>query len=423
MLLGAGGFIGRQIMAELLAHGHDLVAVVRRVAGLDAMFPAARFVTLDLARATGPADWAPHLPGIDLVINCAGILRGRDMVPVHVDMPRALYAAAREAGVKRVVLISAISARPDVATDYAQAKLAGEAALRDSGLGWTILRPSLVYGDGSYGGTSLVRGLAGLPLVLPVPGDGHFPFTPIHVRDLARAIRVVCETTRFDGQTLDPTGPETLNLRALLLRYRGWLGFAHPVVLPVPMPVMHGLARLGDLLGSGPISSNSLEQMVAGNAGDGEAFARAIGFAPRSLGDALRDHPAQVQDRWHARLYFLAPLLRVMLLMMWLASVWLGLCYGHDPAAQVVRGLGLGAAWADPLRWSGSLLDLALAIWLLLDRTGRSVTLAQCVVILGYTLVIGVAVPALWLDPYGALLKNLPVLGAVLVYGAIADRR
>ncbi len=84
------------------------------------------------------------------------------MHAIHVGMPNAITAAALEAGVRRVVLISAISARGNVATDYAISKLAGEETLRSSSIGWTILRPSLEYGDGSYGGTSLVRGLAGL---------------------------------------------------------------------------------------------------------------------------------------------------------------------------------------------------------------------------------------------------------------------
>ncbi len=114
------------------------------------------------------------------------------MKAIHVDMPRALYAGASRAGVRHVLLISAISARDDVVTDYSLTKLAGEEALRSSGLGWTILRPSLVYGDGSYGGTSLLRGLAALPFFIPVPGKGEYAFSPIHASDLARSVRLIC---------------------------------------------------------------------------------------------------------------------------------------------------------------------------------------------------------------------------------------
>jgi len=423
LLLGGGGFIGRHILAELLANGHEVTVVVRHVGGLGAAFPSARFVELDLARATDPLAWRPLLADIDLVVNAAGLLRGKAMHAVHVAMPRALHAAAVEADVRRVILISAISARPDVNTDYARTKLAGEEALRSSGLGWTILRPSLVYAEGSYGGTSLMRGLAGLPFVLPIPGSGDFQFTPIHARDLARAVHIVCEEDRFSDQQLEPVGPKTLSLKSLLRRYRGWLGFGHAWRLPIPMPIMRLIARIGDLFGSGPISTNSLMQMIAGNAGDSEAFATAIGFRPRSLDEALLASPAQVQDRWHARLFFLAAAIRLVLALMWIASGVLGLVRGAAQSQAFVAALKLGPGWAEPLRVATSLLDFAIALFLLLDRRSRWSTAAQVIVVAGYTLVLGLILPSLWLDPLGPLMKNIPILLLILVHGAIGDRR
>ncbi|NIJ21322.1 uncharacterized protein YbjT (DUF2867 family) [Sphingomonas naasensis] len=423
MVLGAGGFIGRQIVAELTAAGHRVTGVVRALAGLDRAFPDARFVELDLTRATGPADWTPHLAGVDIIVNAAGLLRGAGMEAVHVTAPRALYAAAATAGVRRMVLISAISARTGVDTDYARSKLAGEQVLRDAGIGWTILRPSLVYGDGSYGGTSLLRGMAGLPLRVPLPGDGSFAFTPIHVRDLARAVRLTCEEARFAGEVLEPVGPETLSLRALLARYRAWLGFGAARFVPVPLPVMRLLARIGDVAGSGPIATNSLAQLVAGNAGNSAAFADAMGFAPRSVGEALAERPAQVQDRWHARLFFLAPAIRGVLVLLWLASAALGLFTGAAATAGFVDTLGLAPGWGEGLRIGTSILDIVIAGLVLLDRRGRLATGAQLAVVIGYTLALGAALPALWLDPLGPLLKNLPILALICVHGAIAENR
>ncbi|MCW2411955.1 MULTISPECIES: SDR family oxidoreductase [unclassified Sphingobium] len=423
LVLGAGGFIGREVMAVLLAAGHDLVATARSLDGLEARFPAVSFIRVDLSRALQVADWSPVLVGVDVIINCAGVLRGREMTSVHVTMPSALYEAARLARVQRVLLLSAISARPDVQTAYARTKLAGEVALRDSGVDWTVLRPSLVYGDGSYGGTSLMRGLAGLPWAIPMAGDGRFPFTPVHAQDLARAIRIVCEDESFAGQVLEPVGPDTMELRDLLVRYRRWLGFGDAAILRVPMPLMRVLGKAGDFFGSGPVSSSSLDQMVAGNAGDSAAFERAIGFRPRSLDVALQASPAQVQDRWHARLYFLAPALKIVLVLMWLVSAWLGFAHGQVRTEEVTSGLGLPLLWTEPLRIAGSLLDIAMAGWLLVDRFGRWSTLGQCLLIIGYTAVIGYALPELWIDPLGPLLKNAPILLAVLMHGAIADRR
>ena len=423
LLLGAGGFIGRHILADLIGHGHDVVAIARSARGLAEAFPNVRIIEMDLAGPMGAVDWTAMLSGIDIVVNAAGVLRGKDMWPVHVDMPRTLYAAAKGAGVKRVVLISAISARTDVATDYARAKLEGEEALRGAGIGWTILRPSLVYGDGSYGGTSLMRGIASLPWCLPVPGNGDFAFTPIHARDLAKAVRLCCEEDRFGMQVLEPVGPVTLDLKTMLGRYRSWLGFGQARFLSIPLPLMRLMGRVGDIMGDGPIATNSLVQMVAGNAGDSESFAAAIGFQPRSLEAAMASRPAQVQDRWHARLFFLAPAIRAVLVLLWLASALLGLMQADIQTKQLVTALGLPDFWADPLRIGSSLLDLLIAALVLFDRSARRSTQAQLLVVLGYSIVIGIALPALWLDPLGPLLKNLPILALILVHGAIGDKR
>ncbi|MCB1476717.1 MAG: SDR family oxidoreductase [Rhodobiaceae bacterium] len=423
LLLGAGGFIGRHVLAELLSHGHRVDAIVRRDDGLGSAFPQARIHELDLIGMTSEVDWHPRLAGIDVVVNAAGMLRGPAMHAIHVAMPEALYAACGRTGVKRVVLLSAISARPDVETDYARTKLQGEAALRAADVQWTILRPSLVYGDGSYGGTSLLRGMAALPWRVPVPGAGDQLFSPVHVDDLARAIRIACEDDALAAAELEPVGPRTLTLAALLDKYRRWLGFGHARFVSVPMLVMNLVARLGDVFGNGPVSTNSLKQLVAGNAGDGQSFATAIGFSPRSLDDALHARPASVQDRWHARLFFLPALLTAVLALTWIASALLGLFFGAAYTRELASALSLPESWILPLQIAGSAIDFVVAALMVFDRKGRWSTPLQLAVVSAYTALIGIALPHLWLDPLGSLLKNFAFMALVLVHGAIADRR
>jgi hypothetical protein len=265
--------------------------------------------------------------------------------------------------------------------------------------------------------------MAGLPLAVPLPGSGDFAFTPIHVRDLARTVRIACEGGVAPRQTLEPVGPETMSLRDLLTRYRAWLGFGSARFVRMPMPLMRLLGWIGDRVGDGPISTTSLAQMVAGNAGDSAAFAKIIGFAPRGLDAALRDHPAQVQDRWHARLFFLAAVLQAVLVVMWLASAWLGLTHGEGQTDALVGRVGLSPAWAYPLRIGASLLDVAIAAHLLFARSAMRSAQVQLAVVLSYTVVIGVALPQLWLDPLGSLLKNLPIMVAIAIYGVIGEKR
>ena len=423
LVLGAGGFIGRHIVSELLAAGHTPVGAVRRVQDFARAFPGVEAVACDLARDISTQDWISRLHGIDAVVNAAGLLKGPEMEAVHVTAPRALYEACAAEGVKRVVLISAISARPDVETDYARSKLAGERLLRDGPVDWVILRPSLIVAKGSYGGTSLLRGLAGFPVMVPVAGDGHFPFSPLAAPDLARVFRIVCEESRFSRKILEPAGPDVIPLRDLLSRTRAWLGFPPARFFPIPLGLMTALARLGDWTGSGPISSNTLSQLIAGNAGDGKSFAAAIGFAPRSLATLMAQEPAEVQDRWHARLFFLAPALKFILVLLWFISAIVGFFAGEELARTTLAALGFGAEWAMPIVAATCLLDLAIAVLILRDRRGRAATLVQLAVIAGYTMAFTLALPSLWLDPLGPLLKNLPIIAAVLCYGAVSDQR
>lgn len=407
-------------MSELLAGGHAPVGAVRRVSDFAKAFPGVDAVACDLARDFSLEDWLPRLEGIDAVVNSVGVLSGASIEAVHVLAPRALYEACAAKGVKRIVLVSAISARPDVDTDYARAKLAGEKLLQNGSLDWTILRPSLVVAKGSYGGTSLLRGLAGFPFFIPLAGHGDFPFSPIHAQDLARTVRIVCEEENFIHRSLEPVGPESISLRDLLVRYRTWLGFAPAPFLSVPMTLMRLLAWIGDRTGGGPMSSNTLAQLVAGNSGDPRTFISQIGFTPRLLAAAMTAEPAEVQDRWHARLFFMAPFLKFALAVMWLVSALVGSLAGLPLAEETVAALGLSQDLAMPVVVLTCLLDLAIALLILL---GRETTALQLAVIIGYTLALSIVRPALWLDPLGPLLKNLPILGAVLCYGVLGTPR
>lgn len=423
LVLGAAGFIGRHIVSELLSSGHAPVGAVRRSEDFARAFPGVDIIACDLTRDLSVADWLPRLEAIDVVVNAAGLLRGADMDAVHVSGPKALYEACGQKGVKRVVLISAISARPDVDTDYARTKLAGETVLQESRLDWVILRPSLIVAKGSYGGTSLLRGLAGFPLAMPLAGDGSYTFSPLDAKDLARCVRIACEAEGLGRRILAPAGPDILSLRDLLSLYRTWLGFPPAPFLPIPMWIMRALAKLGDVTGSGPISSNTLAQLTAGNEGDGKIFAAAIGFMPRSFATLLTQEPAEVQDRWHARLFFLAPLLKAVLVLLWLVSGLVGFFTGAGLAKAALVTVGLGPEWAMPIVLATCLLDLAIAALILFDRRGNRATIVQLTVIVGYTIALTIALPHLWLDPLGPLLKNLPILAAVLCHGAVSDQR
>ncbi|MGV6802024.1 MAG: SDR family oxidoreductase [bacterium] len=423
LITGAAGFVGRHIVAWLLAAGHDVTGAVRHPTPFRQQFPKAAAIECDFNSAFSQQFWARALQNIDILINCTGILDGPQMQAIHVDYPTALFACAKQAGVQKVILISAISAREDVDTDYARSKLAGEAALRHSGNTYTILRPSLIYGETSYGGTSLLRGMAGIPVIIPVPDTAQTNFNPLHGDDLARLVERACAVDFLANQSLDVVGPEPMNLPDMLQYYRQWLGFGPARFLRLPTALFSLFGRLGDLLGRGPISSTSLAQMLAGNSGDYTLFQSQTGQSMRSMADALQDRPAGIQDRWQARLFFVAPLLRYSLALMWFVSALLGFLAGQSETAHLLNQLGV-PEFINPWVWLGScLIDLIIAGLLLVNYQPPRTAGIQFVTIIFYTVGLSLAAPSLWLGLYGPLLKNIPILVSIYINYILSEKK
>ena len=112
-----------------------------------------------------------------------------------------------------------------------------------------------------------------------------------------------------------------MTLAEIVVRLRAWLGLPPAKAVPVPMTLVRAAARIGDLLGSGPLNTTSIQQITYGNAGDPAPFTTATGIQPRRMADALIARPATVQDLWHARLYLLCPFLRLALALFWIGPV------------------------------------------------------------------------------------------------------
>jgi uncharacterized protein YbjT (DUF2867 family) len=424
LLTGANGFLGRYLLAGLLHAGHAVVPAVRRPADTDALLPLPTSLAVDLNRDVDPAVWRARLVGIDAVINCAGILQGRgrqSIDAIHDQAPKALFIACAEAGVTRVIQISAISAEADAGTAYAKTKRRADDFLASTALDWVIVRPSLVYASGAYGGTALFRAFAALP-VIPVPGDGRQPFTPIHMDDLTATVVRVLADRSITRVVIDPVGPETVSLRDVLLKLRRWLGLPPAPVIGVPMALIRLAAWVGDRVG-GPINGTSVRQLQYGNVGAVADFTRLTGIRPRAMDDALRAHPAQVQDRWHARLYFVRPLLRLSLAALWLLSGAIGLLQPATNILPTLGALGVAPAMAPLVAGLACAADLAIGVGVLARWRPARLAAIQLAMVIGYTVVLTVAAPVLWLDPFGPLLKNLPIVAAILALAALERER
>jgi uncharacterized protein YbjT (DUF2867 family) len=209
---GAFGFTGRAIAEALLARGDRVVTLTRRTPGEDPL--ASRLTVVPLA-FDRPADLAEALRGVDTLFNTYWIRfpRGSATFERAVVDSAVLFAAARRAGVRRIVHISVAGASPSAPTPYIRAKGQLEGMLRSSGLDWAIVRPTLTYGPNDILVNNLAWSLRRLP-VYGVPGDGRYPIQPVHVEDVARICLDVAEGR--SGAIVDAAGPETLPFREVV---------------------------------------------------------------------------------------------------------------------------------------------------------------------------------------------------------------
>jgi uncharacterized protein YbjT (DUF2867 family)/uncharacterized membrane protein YphA (DoxX/SURF4 family) len=427
LVTGAYGFIGAQIVAALGVGGHEVVCAVRD-ARRDERFPRSRAVACDMGADLHENDWLPRLAGIDAVINCAGILRehGRDTFEsVHVQAPLALFRACVRAGVRRVVQVSALGDPAD--GEFIASKHRGDAALLALDLDAVVLRPSVVYSAaGSYGGTSLLRALAVLPGALLLPGAGTQRLQPLALEDLGAL--VVAALTRADVArgTFEVVGPQVMTLADYLRRWRRWLGGAPACEVRVPGALVHAGAALGETFGRGPLGLTLLRMLERGNVGSADAWERLrdrLAVTPRSLAQVLAATPAQTQDRWHARLYFALPLLRVAFALLWMISGLLGLLSSPSAVMAMVQDGPLSAASTLALARASGVIDFALGVLCLVRWRPRWVLASMLAMLVGYTLAIGLGWPRYWLDPFGSLVKNLPLVIALWTLLATEERR
>lgn len=223
LITGANGFIAREIIARLASSGHEIIACVH--SKVLENIPHVSLFKVDFTKGVTPEYWLPHLKSIDAVINSVGVFqtaKEKTMWAIHYEAPKALFAACVTQKVKKIIQISALGI-DKVNVPYAASKLAIDNYLQTLEIDSAIIRPGLVYAKGSYGGSSLFRGLAGLPGIILMPGQANQLQQPIHLDDLSS---IVEKTLTLSGkQLLCAVGQEKLTVKNLLIKLRTWLGF------------------------------------------------------------------------------------------------------------------------------------------------------------------------------------------------------
>lgn len=215
-ITGGTGFVGAHLAQRLVAEGHEVVLLARGVRSNESSGHA-KFVASDLS---DPALLAEAFAGCDGVAHCAGINReisSQTYARVHVQATRNVVEAAQRAGVKKIVLMSFLRARPNCGSPYHESKWMAEEIVRNSGLDYTIVKSGMVYGRGDHMLDHLSHAAFTFP-VFAMVGFKEQRVRPLAIDDLVVVLRAALIEDRLGRQTIPITGPEEMNLGDVVQR-------------------------------------------------------------------------------------------------------------------------------------------------------------------------------------------------------------
>lgn len=232
LVAGAEGFLGSHLLPRLLSRRHRVRATFRDPDGPGRRTaPGADWRPIDLTRAEQVRGLCADC---DVVVHLAGLFKragALTLAKVHGTGTRNLIAEAERCGVRRLVYVSVLGARPGNA-DYFGTKFDAETAIVSSSIPSVILRPSVIYGPGDQFTTTIVRLLRTLP-AFPMLGTGSFRLQPLAVEDMVDALSQCVERSDLDGCEFDVAGPDRMTFREIVAAAASVLELQRPIV-PLP---------------------------------------------------------------------------------------------------------------------------------------------------------------------------------------------
>lgn len=275
-VFGGSGFVGGQVVRALAKAGHRVRVAVRQpnLAYRMRMLGDVGQIEVVQANVRNPASVARALDGAEACVNLVGVLweSGRQKFQsVHVMAARHVAEAAKKAGVKHLVHMSAVGANADSTSKYFRTKAEGEAAVRAAFPDATIVRPSLVFGHEDKFFNRFAQ-IAALAPVMPLVG-GDTRIQPVFVGDVAAVIARAAASPAAAGVTYELGGPAVFTMREILRLVLTETGRARPL-LPLPWPVASLIGALGDLQASvlplaPPLTTDQVEMLKTDNVAEG----------------------------------------------------------------------------------------------------------------------------------------------------------
>lgn len=287
---GGTGFVGKAVVRALQAHGFIVRCLVRP--GSESDLKGFEAIERVPGNVLSPKELADSIQGCAAVIHLVGIIReypvrGVTFERLHAVATRNMVEATKAAGVPRYLQMSALGTRPNARSRYHQTKWAAEETVRQSGLQWTIFRPSVIYGRGDGFVTLLARLVRRLPVV-PVIGNGRYQLQPIPVEQVAEAFARGLERDETVGRTYEVGGPRPYRFTAILDLIGAAVGKPRVRKLYQPMALMRPLVACCQRLPFFPLTSDQLVMLQEDNICDPMPFFKAFDLEPLDFPEGLR---------------------------------------------------------------------------------------------------------------------------------------
>jgi uncharacterized protein YbjT (DUF2867 family) len=280
LVTGGSGFLGGYLLAEAARRGHEVVALARSGAAARAVAcHGALPVPGDLGQPRQLAA-AFAAAGCETLVSLASLGTGHGP---------AVVAAAEQAGIRRAVFVSTTAVTTTLHPPTRQIRLAAEQRIIQSALAWTIMRPTMIYGDAGDRNLSRLLALLSRAPLLPVPGTGSSLHQPVHVADAASAVLAAAQRPAAAGSRYDVAGPEPFPFGEML-RVCAWAVGSRTRLVPVPLPPLVMLARGYERVSRRPrIRAEQLLRLAEDKAFAIDDAVRDLGYAPRPFADGIRD--------------------------------------------------------------------------------------------------------------------------------------
>ena len=286
---GGTGFVGREILGQLLSAGDEVRALVRD--GSQDKLSGHQNLETHIGDVTDAASLVGALDGCDAVIHLVGIIRefpGRGVTfkKMHVTATENILEACDEQEVQRFLHMSSNGTRERGTTAYHRTKWQAEELVRASGLDWTIFRPSLIFGRDSEFVKMLTELIRRVPIV-PVIGDGQYRMQPVSVEQVAVSFVKALAMPESIGKTYHQGGSESYTYDAILDLTGKAMGRKQVTKVHQPLFMIKPMIKMLQGFEQFPITEGQLKMLIEGNVCDPDEWAQAFELVPISYAEGI----------------------------------------------------------------------------------------------------------------------------------------